>query len=250
MRQIRFKSVKTFKYIGQKTVTVAEYGHKTLHSLDQVLPKSCTRKYMLEHALSPIQTCGIALPNISIGIARLWMYIVCNIKGKKTMDVEAVCKPPKHVKNMQILERDAFKKTVTVPTLRIPASKVQSFLKSKSLKAKLLRMPNFKAVVDLTESGKVDSQFKCVVLDPEKVTSISDFSEKEYEALEIAGVELVALGKHDIELNYTNWNYDEILHAILPDGQGTVAGFSKIGHIVHLNLEEELHPYKAIIGKL
>ena len=66
------------------------------------------------------------------------------------------------------------------------------------------------------------------------------------------------LAKHDIDLSYwqfcdikvgyKNWNYNDVLKAILPEVSDGVGGFSTIGHIVHLNLDENLEQYKAIIG--
>ena len=49
-------------------------------------------------------------------------------------------------------------------------------------------------------------------------------------------------------MNYVHWRLDDILGAVLPEGV-TVAGFSQIGHIVHLNLKEHLQEYKKLIGE-
>ena len=49
-------------------------------------------------------------------------------------------------------------------------------------------------------------------------------------------------------MSYKNWRYDEILSAILPEDCEGVGGFSQIGHIIHLNLRDEIVDYKNIIG--
>jgi tRNA (guanine37-N1)-methyltransferase len=42
--------------------------------------------------------------------------------------------------------------------------------------------------------------------------------------------------------------YNWYLQAVLPEGDEGVSGFSVIGHIIHLNLKEQLAPHKAVIG--
>ena len=54
----------------------------------------------------------------------------------------------------------------------------------------------------------------------------------------------------DLELGYKNWNYNEILRAILPEEADRVGGFTMIGHIVHLNLDPSLEKYKSVIGQV
>ena len=52
----------------------------------------------------------------------------------------------------------------------------------------------------------------------------------------------------EINISYENWKYDQVLAAILPEDCEGVAGFSQVGHIVHLNLRDEVLEYKKIIG--
>jgi len=57
---------------------------------------------------------------------------------------------------------------------------------------------------------------------------------------------------YNIQLGYDYWSADEILHAILPEEllDGSPTGFSAMGHLVHMNLNDEYLPYKHIIGQV
>lgn len=54
----------------------------------------------------------------------------------------------------------------------------------------------------------------------------------------------------EFQLSYSNWKAEEILKSVLPDDQETSSSFSRIGHIIHLNLREHLSPYKKLIGEV
>lgn len=56
---------------------------------------------------------------------------------------------------------------------------------------------------------------------------------------------------HTVSLAYPDgYSQVAILKAVLPESVKEVpSGFEVVGHIAHLNLKEELMPYKKIIGK-
>ena len=54
----------------------------------------------------------------------------------------------------------------------------------------------------------------------------------------------------EIELKYENWRADDLIKAIIPEGVETMSSFSRIGHILHLNLKDHLLPYKNVIGQI
>eukprot|EP01133_Synstelium_polycarpum_P001415 gene1415-1638_t len=56
--------------------------------------------------------------------------------------------------------------------------------------------------------------------------------------------------KHDIDLDYQNYSYEEVMKEVLPKGCHIPHAFEKIGHIAHLNLKEELLPYKNVIAQI
>jgi tRNA (guanine37-N1)-methyltransferase len=57
---------------------------------------------------------------------------------------------------------------------------------------------------------------------------------------------------YTLHMNYTNWNYDEIIQAILPtDILDDVPGaFAQAGHLAHLNLRAAYLPYKSLIAQV
>ena len=55
-----------------------------------------------------------------------------------------------------------------------------------------------------------------------------------------------------VQLSYDNWNYDEILGAILPTEilDEVPGSFSQAGHLAHLNLRPAYLPYKSLIAEV
>ena len=54
----------------------------------------------------------------------------------------------------------------------------------------------------------------------------------------------------EITLTYENYNFHEILTAILANEKFNVSSFSVIGHIIHLNLKDGFEPYGSVIGQV
>lgn len=54
----------------------------------------------------------------------------------------------------------------------------------------------------------------------------------------------------EIDLKYENWRADDLIKAIIPEGVEAMTSFSRIGHILHLNLKDHLLPYKTVIGQI
>jgi tRNA (guanine37-N1)-methyltransferase len=84
-----------------------------------------------------------------------------------------------------------------------------------------------------------------IMLDPAAVTEEKTIR-KSLEDVGVAG----DFGKSEIEITYANWKYKEILDAVLPSNLDSVSSYSRVGHVIHLNLREELSPYKFLIGQV
>ncbi|XP_049296664.1 tRNA (guanine(37)-N1)-methyltransferase [Anopheles funestus] len=145
--------------------------------------------------------------------------------------------PPATVRGMKQLDRAAFSKTIKVPHLLVPKDKNLNEV-CRSIKKYLLKMERYKPVI--TEEYKI-------TLHPMAVQKWEDLAEVNLEQLDIGSEALVW---QEIQLNYENWKYDEIFKAVLPADKETLSSFSKIGHIVHLNLKDHLLPYKQLIGEV
>lgn len=160
--------------------------------------------------------------------------------------------PPTIVKGLAALNRELYKKVISIPAARILANKVGQ-LRSALNRNLILTLPRVKTVV----SDLNDPQKRLLLLNPDLI-SINDSKEftlinlpnsEEYEdnLKEFEKYETEAL-LHELVLDYDYWNSDEILSATLPDGMDIPSSFETIGHIAHLNLRSEHEPFKHLIG--
>ena len=111
-------------------------------------------------------------------------------------------------------------------------------------------MTGIKPICYLEDSHPDKDNNKLIMLDPNAHKTKDDFNDTTREFLTKIGVNLNSFRLHEIELTYSNWGHTDILKAVLPEESDGVAGFSTVGHIVHLNLREEILDYKLIVGKL
>ncbi|KAK3093536.1 hypothetical protein FSP39_016977 [Pinctada imbricata] len=157
--------------------------------------------------------------------------------------------PPVAVKGMKELDRNAFRKDVHIAGIVIPQKNMQKV-------AKLLRHYHVQGrqigkFFDLKEENPLSLTHKIMLFDPSKVKKIDDLPDSLKEEMKELTIDLETFCFYNIELQYKNWNYDEVLEAILPDSiSEKVGGFALVGHIAHLNLKEDLLPYKNLIGEV
>ncbi|XP_056403346.1 tRNA (guanine(37)-N1)-methyltransferase isoform X2 [Hyla sarda] len=151
--------------------------------------------------------------------------------------------PNPSVRGMVNLDRDAFTKTVQVPVLKIRKEIINKVMKS--LKHKLLHRPHVKRIID----DPKDENDKNVILDPFLVTSEDSFDDRDREIFRQLDISPQVVHV-DLLLTYDNFKTDEILEAVLPKGQDVTSGFSRIGHIAHMNLRDHQLPYKNLIGQV
>ncbi|XP_039597016.1 tRNA (guanine(37)-N1)-methyltransferase [Polypterus senegalus] len=149
--------------------------------------------------------------------------------------------PPAFVRGMTKLNREAFKKSVSVPALRVKKEIINKLMKS--LKSIALQRPGVKRVVE----DPTDEDHKLVLLDPYKISPGASFGELEKNVLKEHNVS-IEIHKYNLEMTYENFKCEEILRAVLPEGQDVTSGFSRVGHIAHMNLREHQLPYKHLIG--
>ncbi|KAM9341020.1 tRNA (guanine(37)-N(1))-methyltransferase [Symphorus nematophorus] len=153
-------------------------------------------------------------------------------------------RPPPEVRGMTSLDKDAFTQTITVPALRVPTGVLNKVVKS--LRKSAIQRPGVPRVVQDEEKN---TDFRLVLLDPHRVSSLSSLSEAEAEALRSFGV-TEDLQHYELRLTYDNLKSEEVLEAVLPQGQDVTSGFSRVGHIAHMNLREHQLPYKNLIGQV
>ncbi|KAH8302379.1 hypothetical protein KR044_005861 [Drosophila immigrans] len=146
--------------------------------------------------------------------------------------------PPASVRGMTMLDRAEFKKRVQIPRLKVPESQVQRVIPLvKKLQLKMEHLQPVRSV----ESGRE------ILLHPLPVKSWQSLPT---EALAEQQVTEDNFCHAELELNYENWSANEILKSVLPVNEEGLSSFSRIGHIVHLNLRDHLLPYKQLIGEV
>ncbi|RPD82186.1 hypothetical protein L226DRAFT_564791 [Lentinus tigrinus ALCF2SS1-7] len=143
------------------------------------------------------------------------------------------------VKNGAI-DKDAFRKVVTVLAAKVAPEKAGVLLKAPALKRSLIDVPKVKSV------AQGPNQERLVLL---RYSDQADLTEDAVQFLRSQSADLVP---HELVFDYDYWSTDDVVHAILPKAleEGAPSGFAVVGHIAHMNLRPEYLPYKHIIGQV
>ncbi|CAG8580626.1 5244_t:CDS:10 [Paraglomus brasilianum] len=149
---------------------------------------------------------------------------------------------PPICRGLTTLKRELFHKSLEVVGIRVPVNSIANFLKV--LNNDLLNQPKLRNVIEDPTSKST----KIILLKTE-VESL-DLDNLSHENKEFVKKEAVGVVKHTLELNYDYWSVDEILKAILPEGDEMPSSFTQVGHIAHMNLRDEWLPWKRIIGQV
>ncbi|CAO3617289.1 unnamed protein product [Cunninghamella blakesleeana] len=148
--------------------------------------------------------------------------------------------PPVH-HGMTILNREAFKTSIQTLALRVPVNKIKQL--QKSLTNDILNLPRMRNIT----SDKISKETKLLLLrnDLEDISNLAPENKKliEDECLDVV--------KHTITLDYTYWTTEQILHSVIPPTIKEIpSSYTQVGHIAHMNLREELYPWKHLIGQV
>ncbi|CAH1111867.1 unnamed protein product [Psylliodes chrysocephalus] len=160
--------------------------------------------------------------------------------GIQTM--KNVLKPP-NIRGVVVLNKDTIKKSIDIPCLSIKKESLNSILNI--IKQYFLKIEKFKPVQPASEEN-ID-----IYMSPEVIRDWSSFPEEIQSALEKLQItkDNFRIVK-DFELKYDNFTADDLLKAILPVEKEGMSSFTKVGHIVHVNLREHLLPFKNVIGEI
>lgn len=156
--------------------------------------------------------------------------------------MEKIISPPACIRGMKELDKSKFMKTIPVPVLTVDVSLVHSVINT--VKHYLLKKDKIKRIRDDPDSGK-----KLIYLDPDLVKDFDSFDDKHRELLLSYGFKPDDLVSREIETGYDNYNAHEIINCIIPD-DCAFSGFTQTGKIIHVNLKNELLPYKQVIGQV
>ncbi|XP_042043043.1 tRNA (guanine(37)-N1)-methyltransferase 2-like isoform X1 [Salvia splendens] len=118
-------------------------------------------------------------------------------------------------------------------------------LASRILNGHLLDRPRIKPV---TEDPTSDKNRYMLLSEKIKSPELSEIPAGKVDELkELLEIQVVP---YSMTLGYSYWGADHILKQILPRGLDVPSSFETIGHIAHLNIPDELLPYKDVIAKV
>ncbi|ORZ17893.1 guanine(37)-N1-methyltransferase [Absidia repens] len=148
--------------------------------------------------------------------------------------------PPSHY-GMTVLNRDAFTSTFQTLALRVPSKNVTSI--QKALSRDVLNLSRIRTIVPDPESN--ETRVLLLRHDLKDVSDLAPGSTKLIEEQELSVIQ------HSIDLDYSFWTTEQILHAVIPDTiQDIPCAYTQVGHIAHMNLREVFYPWKQLIGQV
>ncbi|XP_021764475.1 tRNA (guanine(37)-N1)-methyltransferase 2-like [Chenopodium quinoa] len=142
-----------------------------------------------------------------------------------------------------MLDKSSFDVKFDLWALRVPREICKTA--TRLLDGYLLDRPRVKPVAEDPTTQKN----RYMILS-EKIQSkdLSDIPEQKLDELrKLCEIEVVP---YSLTLGYSYWGADHILKQILPAGLEVPSSFETIGHIAHLNITDELLPYKDVIAEV
>ncbi|KIK70621.1 hypothetical protein GYMLUDRAFT_65841 [Collybiopsis luxurians FD-317 M1] len=151
--------------------------------------------------------------------------------------------PPRYTGPLYPLDKSAFKKSIPVLAVRVPAAQTASILHSEQTRKYLVGLPKVRPVVSDPSAPDGD---RLVLL------GVSDKAQLSPESLNLLQNKGNGFTDYTVVLDYDYWSASELLQAILPESlrEGAPVGFAATGHIAHVNLNDEYLPFKKTIGQL
>ncbi|XP_047946212.1 tRNA (guanine(37)-N1)-methyltransferase 2 isoform X2 [Salvia hispanica] len=142
-----------------------------------------------------------------------------------------------------MLDEKVFDVELNLLALRVPREHCK--LATRILNGHLLDRPRIKPV---TEDPTSDKNRYMLLSEKIKSPELSEIPAGKVDELkELFEIQVVP---YSMTLGYSYWGADHILKQILPPGLDVPSSFETIGHIAHLNIPDELLPYKDVIAKV
>ncbi|XP_043690548.1 tRNA (guanine(37)-N1)-methyltransferase 2-like isoform X3 [Telopea speciosissima] len=142
-----------------------------------------------------------------------------------------------------MLDESKFDVHLKLWALRIPCQLCKPVLHK--LNGYLLNKPRVKPI---TEDPSCEKSRYLILSERIQNPDLSDIPDQTLDALKkLCNIEVVP---YSLTLGYSYWSADHVLKQILPLGVEVPSSFETIGHIAHLNITEELLPYKDVIAKV
>nr|CAG4649467.1 EOG090X08TI [Scapholeberis mucronata]SVE93713.1 EOG090X08TI [Scapholeberis mucronata] len=146
-----------------------------------------------------------------------------------------------NVRGMTQLDRSKFVKEIDVPSAVVHHQNIGKSMKV--LKKYLLKMEKLKAITDVEGTEE-----RRILLDPVLFETFEKLGEEEQEKLSDMELGRDSFSSVKLKLEYQNFRLEDVFKSVLPEGKEGCTSYSRIGHIIHLNLKEHLLPYRNLIG--
>ncbi|KAK6788962.1 hypothetical protein RDI58_012761 [Solanum bulbocastanum] len=141
------------------------------------------------------------------------------------------------------LDESKFDMHLKLWALRIPREHCKAAMKI--LDGHLFDRPRVKPI---TEDPTNEKTRYMIFSEKVKTPDLSDIPAQKL--AELKGLCQFEVAPYSLSLGYSYWSADHILKQILPPGLEVPSSFETIGHIAHLNITDDLLPYKDVIAKV
>ncbi|XP_020225404.1 tRNA (guanine(37)-N1)-methyltransferase 2 isoform X3 [Cajanus cajan] len=141
------------------------------------------------------------------------------------------------------LDESKFDVQFKLWALRIPCQ--HCTLATRILNGYLLDKPRVKPI---TEDPTCAKNRYLILSDKVQNQDLSDIPKQKVD--ELKGLCEIEVVPYSLTLGYSYWSAEHVLKQILPTGVEVPSSFETIGQVAHLNLHDELLPYKDVIAKV
>ncbi|CAK8563331.1 unnamed protein product [Lathyrus sativus] len=142
-----------------------------------------------------------------------------------------------------LVDESKFDVQLKLWALRIPCQFCKAA--TRILNGYLLDKPRVKPIA---EDPTCEKNRYLILSDKVQNQDLSDIPKQKLDELkDLCEIEVLP---YSLTLGYSYWSADQVLKQILPNGVEVPSSFETIGHIAHLNLHDELLPFKDVIAKV
>ena len=139
--------------------------------------------------------------------------------------------------------RADFQQTLRLVAVKIPNKEVNKM--TQQFKRYLFSRPRMKRVYEV---GNDPDKRVVLLSETHSVVSLDSILDKDFktylESIQADPIEYL------LDLTYEHLSVEEILTNVLPSGVEIPSSYEQVGHIAHLNLRDQILPFKEIIGQV
>lgn len=196
-------------------------------------------KVLSRNFLSYSRKSGLNFRPISLLPSHSCLYI-SRLKMSSSSSSSASLSTPSS--SSDVIDKDLFNETLSLVALKIPAKFCTNYMQQ--LREHIFQRPRMKRIIDIPGSPDM----RLLLLAETVNLSLSEFSPDLLQFIKDNGPGVPE--EYNLKLGYDNLSVEEVLQKLLPQGSEIPSSFEQAGHIAHLNLRDEMLPFKHVIGKV